>query len=54
VGADCDATFDSMESCIEAFQACVPDDCRKTGCEEGHYCDICWSGYACIPDGAVC
>ncbi len=37
---------------------CVPEvtasDCRTTGCEVGQYCSFCWSGYACIPDGAVC
>ncbi len=54
VGADCSATFDDPEACRSAFQACLTDDCRKNGCPEAHYCGMCWVGYSCIPDGAVC
>ena len=32
----------------------APTDCRTTGCDDGYYCDFCWVGYDCIPDGAVC
>jgi hypothetical protein len=54
VGADCWATYDDMDSCQSAYQACLADDCRQTGCEAGYYCGMCWVGYSCIPDGAVC
>jgi hypothetical protein len=31
-----------------------PADCRTTGCGVGRYCTYCWTGFACIPNGAVC
>jgi hypothetical protein len=31
-----------------------PGDCRDTGCPAGSYCDLCWTDYTCIPNGAVC
>jgi hypothetical protein len=37
---------------------CVPDTTTPTdscgGCAAGTYCTYCWSGYACIPNGALC
>jgi len=29
-------------------------DCRTTGCSAGQTCMLCFTAYACIPDGAVC
>ncbi len=29
-------------------------DCRITGCPDGSYCDICWTSYACLPEGVAC
>ena len=30
------------------------EDCTVTGCPDGYTCEICWSGYACLPLGAIC
>jgi hypothetical protein len=30
------------------------DDCRVTGCDADESCQVCFSGYVCLPDGAVC
>lgn len=32
----------------------APDDCRSNGCDAGQNCQVCWSGFACVPDGALC
>lgn len=53
VGTDCDALYDSHESCVAAYAGCI-DDCRATGCPDGQTCEPCWSSYACLPEGAVC
>lgn len=31
-----------------------PSDCRQSGCGAGKYCTFCWTGFACIPNGAMC
>jgi hypothetical protein len=31
-----------------------PNNCPDEGCPDGSYCGLCWIGYECIPDGAVC
>jgi hypothetical protein len=31
-----------------------PMDCRMTGCPPGQYCSLCFTRYACLPEGAVC
>jgi hypothetical protein len=34
---------------------CEPrTDCRTSGCPSGRYCTFCWTGFACIPEGAMC
>ena len=37
------------------YEGCVPrSDCCTPRCDAGQYCDVCWTGYSCIPEGAVC
>jgi hypothetical protein len=31
-----------------------PPDCRVTGCDPGYSCELCFTTYACLPEGAVC
>ncbi len=52
-GADCSALYSSYEACVDARSSCITD-CRSTGCAAGQSCQLCWTDYACIPDGAVC
>ncbi|HJL15523.1 MAG TPA: hypothetical protein RMH99_07710 [Sandaracinaceae bacterium LLY-WYZ-13_1] len=52
-GADCDATYETPEACLDDHVDCV-DDCRSSGCPDGSRCILCWADYACVPDGAVC
>lgn len=53
VGADCGRLYHSPDVCDAAHTGCA-DDCRTRGCPTGSRCEICWTSYACIPDGAVC
>lgn len=32
----------------------LPDDCRVAGCDDGEECQLCWGGFACVPEGALC
>ncbi|MBI3071872.1 MAG: hypothetical protein HYY84_07040 [Deltaproteobacteria bacterium] len=44
-------------TCIQnrcGYDCSAPRDCRQTGCSTGRYCTYCWTGYACIPNGAMC
>ncbi len=42
--------------CVDAYtcERLPAGDCRATGCAEGSSCQLCRTGYACVPDGAVC
>ena len=65
-GKTCDTGFscvdDPSDGCDPAHGGndCIgictaaPIDCRTTGCATGSYCSLCWGGYSCIPNGAVC
>ncbi len=54
-GPDCTNLFTDVPSCERRYlaQGCIRD-CRVTGCPDGSNCQVCWSGYACIPEGAIC
>ncbi len=55
VGADCDRLFTSRAACEDHYLGvgCI-HDCRSTGCPAGTSCQLCFTSWDCIPDGAVC
>ena len=45
---------DGCWQCVD-MRSCEPiEDCRTTGCEPGSSCELCFTDYTCIPEGAVC
>jgi hypothetical protein len=50
---ECEATRAGVS--VERYGSCEePPDCRSEGCEAGAYCQYCWSGYVCMPEGSAC
>lgn len=47
-----DATACATKAACESKSA--PNDCRTQGCAAGESCSECWTGWACIPEGAKC
>lgn len=55
LGLSCERDWDCATDHGCEDNLCVePDDCRTHGCAEGNYCIYCWTGFACVPEGAIC
>ena len=54
-GSDCGRLFDTLTACEEHYldAGCIRD-CRTTGCPDGSTCQLCFTSWECIPDGAIC
>ncbi len=54
-GSDCEHLFDTLAACEGHYMGlgCIRD-CRTIGCRDGFSCQLCFTSWECIPDGAVC